>query len=99
MDLIITILGWTALGSISIIVLLIIGKLIYEAVTADYKLYRHIRLCKKRLLRKRYEDYAWLLFQLEKDTEIYCFNHPETKNWSFEDWRAFYLNKAKEDKQ
>jgi hypothetical protein len=71
MDLVITILGWIALGVISAYLLAIVGKIIFDAATADYKLYKHVRLCRKRLLRKRYEDYAWLLFQLEKDTEIF----------------------------
>ena len=68
------------------------------AATADYKLYKHVRLCRKRLLRQRYEDYAWLLFQLEKDTEVFNLTH-NTRDWTFEDWRKFYLKKAKEDKQ
>lgn len=71
MDLVITILGWIALGVISAYLLAIVGKIIFDAATADYKLYKHVRLCRKRLLRQRYEDYAWLLFQLEKDTQIY----------------------------
>lgn len=71
MDLVITILGWIALGVISAYLLAIIGKIIFDAATADYKLYKHVRLCRKRLLRQRYEDYAWLLFQLEKDTEVF----------------------------
>lgn len=54
--------------------------------------------CKERLLRQRYEDYAWLLFQLEKDTEVFNLTH-NTRDWTFEDWREFYLKKAKEDKQ
>ena len=66
MDLVITILGWIALGVISAYLLAIVGKIIFDAATADYKLYKHVRLCRKRLLRQRYEDYAWLLFQLEK---------------------------------
>ena len=24
--------------------------------------------------------------------------HPDTRDWTFEDWREFYLKKAKEDK-
>lgn len=98
MDLVITILGWIALGVISAYLLAIIGKIIFDAATADYKLYKHVRLCRKRLLRKRYEDYAWLLFQLEKDTEVFNLTH-NTRDWTFEDWREFYLKKAKEDKQ
>ena len=66
MDLVITILGWIALGVISAYLLAIVGKIIFDAATADYKLYKHVRLCRKRLLRQRYEDYAWLLLQLEK---------------------------------
>lgn len=54
--------------------------------------------CRKRLLRQRYEDYAWLLLQLEKDTEVFNLTH-NTRDWTFEDWREFYLKKAKEDKQ
>ena len=76
----------------------IVGKIIFDAATADYKLYKHVRLCRKRLLRQRYEDYAWLLFQLEKDTEVFNLTH-NTRDWTFEDWREFYLKKAKEDKQ
>lgn len=48
--------------------------------------------------KERYEDYAWLLFQLEKDTEVFNLTH-NTRDWTFEDWREFYLKKAKEDKQ
>lgn len=73
-------------------------KIIFDAATADYKLYKHVRLCRKRLLRQRYEDYAWLLFQLEKDTEVFNLTH-NTRDWTFEDWREFYLKKIKEDKQ
>lgn len=98
MDLIIAILGWIALGVISAYLLAIVGKIIFDAATADYKLYKHVRLCRKRLLRLRYEDYAWLLLQLEKDTEVFNLTH-NTRDWTFEDWREFYLKKAKEDKQ
>lgn len=98
MDLVITILGWIALGVISAYLLAIVGKIIFDAATADYKLYKNVRLCRKRLLRKRYEDYTWLLLQLEKDTEVFNLTH-DTKYWTFEDWRTFYLEKAKEDKQ
>ena len=51
MDLVITILGWIALGVISAYLLAIVGKIIFDAATADYKLYKHVRLCRKRLLR------------------------------------------------
>lgn len=51
-------------------------------------------MCRKRLLRKRYEDYAWLLFQLEKDTEVFNLTH-NTRDWTFEDWREFYLKKQR----
>ena len=98
MDLVIIILGWFALGVISAYLLAIVGKIIFDAATADYKLYKHVRLCRKRLLRLRYEDYAWLLLQLEKDTEVFNLTH-NTRDWTFEDWREFYLKKAKEDKQ
>ena len=98
MELVITILGWIALGVISAYLLAIVGKIIFDAATADYKLYKHVRLCCKRLQRKRYEDYAWLLLQLEKDTEVFNLTH-NTRDWTFEDWRVFYLKKAKEDKQ
>ena len=94
MDLVITILGWIALGVISAYLLAIIGKIIFDAATADYKLYKHVRLCRKRLLRQRYEDYAWLLFQLEKDTEVFNLTH-NTRDWTFEDWREFYLKKLR----
>lgn len=53
MDLVITILGWIALGVISAYLLAIVGKIIFDAATADYKLYKHVRLCRKRLLRQR----------------------------------------------
>uniref|UniRef100_UPI0022E59900 hypothetical protein n=1 Tax=Segatella copri TaxID=165179 RepID=UPI0022E59900 len=76
MDLVITILGWIALGVISAYLLAI-----FDAATADYKLYKHVRLCRKRLLRKRYEDYAWLLLQLEKDTEVFNLTH-NTRDWT-----------------
>lgn len=89
---------WIALGVISAYLLAIVGKIIFDAATADYKLYKHVRLCRKRLLRQRYEDYAWLLLQLEKDTEVFNLTH-NTRDWTFEDWREFYLKKAKEDKQ
>lgn len=69
-----------------------------KPATADYKLYKHVRLCRKRLLRQRYEDYAWLLLQLEKDTEVFNLTH-NTRDWTFEDWSEFYLKKVKEDKQ
>ena len=85
-------------AEISAYLLAIVGKIIFDAATADYKLYKHVRLCRKRLLRQRYEDYAWLLFQLEKDTEVFNLTH-NTRDWTFEDWREFYLKKAKEDKQ
>lgn len=96
MDLVITILGWIALGVISAYLLVIAGKIIFAAATADYKLYKHVRLCRKRLLRKRYEDYAWLLLQLEKDTEVY---NIIKDTWTLEDWRVFFLKKAKVYKQ
>ena len=98
MDLVITILGWIALGVISAYLLAIVGKIIFDAATADYKLYKHVRLCRKGLLRPRYEDYAWLLLQLEKDTDVLHLSNP-TSDWTFEDWREFYLKKAKKDKQ
>lgn len=94
MDLVITILGWIALGVISAYLLAIVGKIIFDAATADYKLYKHVRLCRKRLLRQRYEDYAWLLFQLEKDTKVFNLTH-NTRDWTFEDWREFYLKKLR----
>ncbi len=94
MELVITILGWIALGVISAYLLAIVGKIIFDAATADYKLYKHVRLCRKRLLRKRYEDYAWLLFQIERDTEIFNITKD---SWTLEDWRVFYLKKAKEE--
>ena len=98
MELVITMLGWIALGVISAYLLSIACKIIIDAATADYKLYKHVRLCRKRLLKKRYEDYAWLLLQLEKDTEVFNLSH-DTRNWTFEDWRVFYLKKAKEEKK
>ena len=98
MVLVITILGWIALGVISVYLLVIVGKIIFDAATADYKLYKHVRLCRKRLLRQRYEDYAWLLHQLEKDTEVFNLTH-NTGDWTFEDWREFYLKKAKKNKR
>lgn len=94
MDLVFTILGWIALGVISAYLLAIVGKIIFDAATADYKLYKHVRLCRKRLLRQRYEDYAWLLLQLEKDTEVFNLTH-NTRDWTFEDWREFYLKKQR----
>ena len=51
MDLVITILGWIALGVISAHLLAIVSKIIFDATTADYKLYKHVGLCHKRLLR------------------------------------------------
>lgn len=96
MDLVIIILGWFALGFISAYLLAIAGKIIFDAATADYKLYKHVRLCRKRLLRLRYEDYAWLLLQLEKDTEVYDI---VKDTWTLEDWRVFFLKKANEYKQ
>lgn len=98
MDLVITILGWIALGFVSVRLLVMAGKIIFDAATADYKLYKHVRLCRKRLLRQRYEDYAWLLLQLEKDTVVFNLSH-DTRDWTFEDWRVFYLKKAKEEKK
>lgn len=59
MELVITILGWIALGVISAYLLAIIGKIIFDAATADYKLYKHVRLCRKRLLRQRYVSYRF----------------------------------------
>lgn len=56
MDLVITILGWIALGVISAYLLAIAGKIIFDAATADYKLYKHVRLCRKRLLRQRIKN-------------------------------------------
>ena len=92
MDLVITILGWIALGVISAYLLSIVGKIIFDAATADYKLYKHVRLCRKRLLRQRYEDYAWLLLQLEKDTEVFNLTH-NTRDWTFEE--NFILKKQR----
>ena len=43
MDLVITILGWIALGVISAYLLAIVGKIIFDAATADYKF---IQACK-----------------------------------------------------
>lgn len=94
MDLIITILGWFTLGFISTIIVLIICVTLYKAITRDYKLYKHIRFCEKLLRERRYEDYAWLLAQMEIDTEVYRLTHPETATWTFDDWKVFYLNKA-----
>ena len=44
MDLVITILGWIALGVISAYLLAIAGKIILDAASADYKLFKHVRL-------------------------------------------------------
>lgn len=93
-DLIITTLGWFTLGFISMGLLLIIGKVLWLAVTTDYKIYKHVRLLKKILLRKSYHDYALLLLYLDKDTEVYRLTHPETITWTFDDWKTYYLNKA-----
>lgn len=97
MTIIITILGWLTLIFFSLIILAIVGKMVFDAATADYKLYQHLRIFRKRLLRKRYEDYARLLFQLNKDTEIFRLKN-DTKDWNFEDWIEYYANKAKEVK-
>ena len=32
------------------------------------------------------------------DTEVFNLTH-NTRDWTFEDWREFYLKKVKEDKQ
>lgn len=66
--------------------------LIYAISSFDFK-----RLSTDEL-KQRYEDYAWLLFQLEKDTEVFNLTH-NTRDWTFEDWREFYLKKAKNNKQ
>ena len=60
MTIIITILGWFTLIFFSSIILAIAGKMLFDAATADYKSYQHLRIFRKRLLRKRYEDYAAL---------------------------------------
>ena len=97
MTIIITILGWLTLIFFSLIILAIVGKMVFDAATADYKLYQHLRIFRKRLLRKRYEHYARLLFLLNKDTEIFRLKN-DTKDWNFEDWIEYYANKAKEVK-
>lgn len=71
--------------------------MVFDAATADYKSYQRLRTFRKRLLRKRYEDYARLLFLLNKDTEIFRLKN-DTKDWNFEDWMVYYTNKAKEVK-
>lgn len=71
--------------------------MVFDAATADYESYQCLRIFRKRLLRKRYEDYARLLFQLNKDTEIFRLKN-DTKDWNFEDWIEYYANKAKEVK-
>ena len=76
-------------------ILAIASKMVFDAATADYKLYQHLRIFRKRLLRKRYEDYARLLFLLNKDTEIFRLKN-DTKDWNFEDCMKYYANKAKE---
>ena len=76
-------------------ILAIASKMVFDAATADYKLYQHLRIFRKRLLRKRYEDYARLLFLLNKDTEIFMLKN-DTKDWNFEDCMKYYANKAKE---
>ena len=95
MTIIITILGWFTLIFFSLMILAIASKMVFDAATADYKLYRHLRIFRKRLLRKRYEDYARLLFLLNKDTEVFRLKN-DTKDWNFEDWMKYYANKAKE---
>ena len=92
---VITILGWFTLIFFSSMILTIASKMVFDAASADYKLYRHLRIFRKRLLRKRYEDYARLLFLLNKDTEIFRLKN-DTKDWNFEDWMKYYANKAKE---
>ena len=94
---VITILGWFTLIFFSSIILAIAGKMVFDAATADYKSYQRLRIFRKRLLRKRYEDYARLLCQLNKDTEIFRLKN-DTKDWNFEDWMKYYANKAKEVK-
>ena len=95
MTIIITILGWFTLIFFSLMILAIASKMVFDAATADYKLCQHLRIFRKRLLRKRYEDYARLLFLLNKDTEIFRLKN-DTKDWNFEDWMKYYANKAKE---
>ena len=68
-----------------------------EAAAGDYGAYQDLRIFRKRLLRKRYEDYARLLFLLDKDTKIFRLKN-DTKDWNFEDWMIYYTNKAKEVK-
>ena len=97
MTIIITILGWFTLIFFSSIILAIAGKMVLDAATADYKSYQRLRIFRKRLLRKRYEDYARLLFLLNKDTEVFRLKN-DTKDWNFEDWMVYYTNKAKEIK-
>ena len=92
---VITILGWFTLIFFSSIILAIAGKMVFDAATADYKSYQRLRIFRKRLLRKRYEDYARLLFLLDKDTKIFRLKN-DTKDWNFEDWMKYYANKAKE---
>ena len=94
---VITILGWFTLIFFFLMILAIASKMVFDAATADYKLYRHLRIFRKRLLRKRYEDYARLLFLLNKDTEVFRLKN-DTKDWNFEDWMVYYTNKAKEIK-
>ena len=94
---VITILGWFTLIFFSSVILAIAGKMVFDAATADYKSYQRLRIFRKRLLRKRYEDYARLLFLLHKDTELFSLKN-NTKDWSFEDWMIYYTNKAKEVK-
>ena len=62
MNVVITILGWIALGVISAYLLAIVGKIIFDAATADYKLYKHVRLC-----RKRFEDWRMCYLKKAKD--------------------------------
>ena len=71
--------------------------MVFDAATADYKSYKRLRIFRKRLLRKSYEDYARLLFLLDKDTKIFRLKN-DTKDWNFEDWMVYYTNKAKEIK-
>ena len=78
-------------------ILAIAGKMVFDAAAADYKSYQHLRIFRKRLLRKRYEDSARLLFLLNKDTEDFRFKN-DTKDWNIEDWMHYYTNKAKEFK-
>ena len=56
--------------------------MVFDAATADYKSYQRLRIFRKRLLRKRYEDYARLLFLLNKDTEVFRLKN-DTKDWNF----------------